>query len=299
MTSLRRTSERRAPVVTMALAACALCASAASPSWASPLVGGDDPAGRGLQLLQARETALEKQTVQARETARRRGRTLYRLLLHEAAERRNPAPGQPSAAPTAPQAPGGRAIALGVAVLTRDLDEAAALQDELARVREERRSAVAAANLTVIEPANAAPAGPARLRAPVVGPIAVPWGVTRDEATGAWLFRTAAGYATLPGSPVGAPADGRVVRVADDGAGGRALVLVHPGGLTTVLSGLAAVAVVPREVVRAGTVVGTAGATVRLEVSRGRTPIDPASLLALSRSRGAKAAATRVPARAR
>lgn len=298
MTSLRPTPDGRANAAITALAACALCAAAGS-SWASALAGGEDAAGRGLQLLQARETALDKQTVQARETARRRGRTLYRLLLHEAAERRNSAPGQPSGGePTAPQAPGGRAIALGVAVLARDLDEAAALQDELERVREERRTAVATAN-TSGEPANGITAAPARLRPPVSGPIVAPWGVTRDEATGAWLFRTAAGYATLPGSPVGAPADGRVVRVAEDRAGGRALVLVHPGGLTTVLSGLATVAVVPREAVRAGAVVGTAGATLRLEVSRGRTPVDPASLLAVSGSRGTKPATARVPPRAR
>lgn len=278
-----------------ALVACALCAAIVRASWASAQAAGDDPAGRGLQLLQARETALEVQAVQASETARRRGRMLYRLLLHEAAERRSDAPGQ--AAPSDPavgQAPGGRAIALGVAVLARDLDEAAALRDELARVREERRSALAAVGSTAGQAGadqaeDPAPRAPEKLRAPVAGPIVMPWGVTRDQATGAWSFRTAVGYAPRPGEPVLAPAEGRVARVADDGDGAQALVLVHARGLTTVLGGLATVAVAPRELVRAGTVVGTAGATLRLELSRGRTPVDPAPLLAVPAGRRATA----------
>jgi len=283
------------------MAAVALYVATVPLSWASAPEQGDDAAGRGLQLLRARETALGNQTVQATEAARRRGRMLYRLLLHEDATRRNGGPGQSSGGERPAEPAGGRAIALGVAVLARDLDEAATLRQELERVREERRSAVAAAE--VMAPGHdAAPVtqnAAVRLRPPVAGPIVAPWGVARDDATGAWSFRTAAGYAPRPGAAVSAPAEGRIVRVEDEGGGGRALVLVHPGGVTTVLSGLATVAVAPHELVRAGALLGTAGTTVRLEAWRGRTSVDPASLMVASAGRAAKAAVARAPAPAR
>ena len=276
---MRARSDGR-PSLAISFAACCLCALAGLPVRASAPAG-DDPTARGLQLLRARESALESQTAQATATARRRGRMLYRLLLHEAAERRSDASVQESASPSSDvdaQGPGGRAIALGIAVLGRDLHEAAALRDELDRVRVERREAVGAAGASVAGGVATGADGPGKLRAPVAGPIVAPWGVTRDEATGAWLFRAAADYAPAVGVPVIAPADGRVARIADDVGSGRALVLVHAGGLTTVLGGLSTVAVAPHQLVRAGAVVGAAGPAVRVEVSRGRTAVDPASL---------------------
>lgn len=286
MTSLRAKREGRARALAVVVfTGFGLVVAIAPTSWASSLIGNDDPTGRGLQLLQARESALGSQAAQAIETARRRGRMLYRLLLHETAERRSgiqsrssPPPSSTGDAPV----PGGRAIALGVAVLARDLDEAAVLRDELDRVRAERRAAVAAADARAAGDVSASAKASPKLRAPVAGPIIAPWGVVRDEATGAWLFRTAAGYAPAPGAPVVAPADGHVARVVTDVGGGRALVLVHAGGLTTVLGGLATVAVVSGELVRAGAVIGTAGRVVRVEASRGRTPVDPAALFTAS-----------------
>jgi len=280
-----------------------LCGLALAPAArASALAGGDDPAGRGLQLLQARETALGNQTAQASDVARQRGRMLYGLLLHEAAERRSGAPNDPARRQQAGAAPGGRAIALGVAILARDLDEAAVLRDELARVREERRTATEGmARAGGAAPGAAAAAtGAEKLCAPVAGPMTSSWGVARDEATGGWLFRTAAGWSPRPGAPVVAPADGRVARVVPDVGGGWAVVLAHPGGLTSVLGGLGSVAVSPRELVRRGAPVGSAGAAVRLEVSRGRTPVDPATLLAVTGGRAPRiAVAPRAPGRIR
>jgi len=279
--------------------AAALAIAFAPAAWPSALAGGDDPAGRGLQLLQARETALGSQTAQAGETARQRGRMLYRLLLHEAAERRSGAPHEPARGQQPGTAPGGRAIALGVAILARDLDEAAMLRDELARVREERR--LAAEGLARAGGGGPPPAanGAEKLRPPVAGPMTVSWGVARDDATGGWLFHTATGWSPRPGAPVVAPADGRVARVVPDVGGGWALVLAHPGGLTSVLGGLDSVAVGPREVVRRGALLGSAGVSVRLEVSRGRTPVDPAGLLTAAGGRSsASAVAAKVPARA-
>jgi len=273
--------------------AAVLGAAGGTASWASAPAGGDDPAARGVQLLQAREGALDSQAALASATARRRGRLLYRLLLHDAAERRSGPVQVPGAEVSGGAPPGGRAIALAVAVLARDLEEAAALRDELERVREERRSVAAAADVMASSPGLPEGAAPATLRVPVAGSIVTSWGVARDQATGGWSFRTAEGYATVPGSAVVAPAEGRVARVTDDVAGGRAVVLAHPGGLTTVLAGLATVAVAPRDLVRAGGVVGTAGARVQLEVWRGRTPIDPASLLAAGSGRGPRATAAR------
>jgi len=293
---------RRGGQSSFALLGCGLAAGLAivvAPAvWASALVGGDDPAGRGLQLLQARETALDDQTAQASQTARQRGRMLYRLLLHEAAERRSGAPDDQARRDWSSGAPGGRAIALGVAILSRDLEEAAVLRDELGRVREERRTAaegMARARGEAAAPEAAATVAE-KLCVPVAGPMTASWGVARDDATGGWLFRTAVGWSPRRGAPVVAPAGGRVARVVPDVGGGWAVVLAHPGGLTSVLGGLDSVTVGPRDLIRRGAPVGSAGANVRLEVSRGRTPVDPAALFAVAATRaGGSAGASKAP----
>jgi murein DD-endopeptidase MepM/ murein hydrolase activator NlpD len=279
------------------IAAWATFAGAPPGGRASALSAAEDPAGRGVQLLQARESALASQAGQAAQTARHRGRMLYRLLLHASVERRNDATGGGSAATSPPSpGPGGRAISLGVAVLARDLEEAAALRDELARVRAERTAAEAA----LADGASGGPEQPANaLHAPVPGPITTSWGVARDGATGGWLFHTSAGYSPKPGTPVVAAADGRVARVAEDVGGGWALVIAHDGGLTTVLGGLASVAVEPRQSIRAGATVGTAGPAVRFEVSRHRVPLDPAPLVTATGAHAQRGGVPRLPGRTR
>lgn len=269
-----------------------------------------DPAGRGLHLLRDREGILAVQANLAERTARARGRRLYRLLLLGAAERvagieRGEARAQEGPAGRS----GGRAISLSVAVLDRDLREAGVLRAELARVRQEREAAASSAAdqaPTGVTPppdatpppagapppaASASPSGlsplstpPPRMLAPVPGPPVLPFGVARDDSTGAWIFRAAAGFAAKPKQPVRATSDGRVERIESDGADGLAVVLSHAGGWTTVLSGLGAVVVSPREGVARGGIIGFApraggSGIVRVEVWRGRQPMDPVALL--------------------
>ena len=234
-----------------------------------------DPQGRGLQLLAEREAVVSRQTRGAEQSARARGLALYRLVLAAKAERRS----------TNADRPGGRAIAIGAAVLSRDLREARLYQDELGRVREERRRAVAvAATVSVTEPEDVTSArgSPAALLPPVTGRLVNGYGVARDEATRAWLFRTSAAFAARAGEPVRAPTDGRVVRVAADVAGGLAIVLEHAPGLQTIVSGLGSVTLGEGTFVHRGGPLGLAPpvpALVRLEVWRGRQAVDPAPLL--------------------
>ncbi|MEP6655424.1 MAG: hypothetical protein ABJA82_18815 [Myxococcales bacterium] len=270
--------------------------------------GALEPNGRGLQLLGGREAILLEQTEHARQAARLRAVTLYRLLRVVGQE-----PHITGTAGGGESRVGARAVALATAVLARDLEEARLLRAELERVRSER-SAVSTSPASVgtspsgscesgCDATPAAPRGPtpAFLR-PVSGTLITPFGVGRDRATGAWIFRAAATFGVSARETVRSPAAGRVVRVADSVAGGVAVVLTIPGAKaaksdesdgpdartgsptwTVVLSGLDSAAVAPGEDVARGAPLGTApvgpGAAVRVETWRGRSPVDPAAVL--------------------
>jgi septal ring factor EnvC (AmiA/AmiB activator) len=180
-------------------------------------------------------------------------------------------------------------VALATAVLARDLEETRLLRAELDRVRGERTALSIQPGEAAADTTPAAPGGPtpAFLR-PVSGTLLTPFGVGRDHATGAWIFRAAATFGVSSREIVHSPASGRVVRVADSIAGGVAVVLSVPGvsagtTWTVVLSGLDSVAVAPGEDVAGGAPLGTApagpGATVRVETWRGRSPVDPTAVL--------------------
>jgi murein DD-endopeptidase MepM/ murein hydrolase activator NlpD len=128
-----------------------------------------------------------------------------------------------------------------------------------------------------------AAAAPALAR-PVAGAITGPYGVARDEATGAWFFRTAVSFVARPTELVRCPVGGRVMRFDLSLAGGEAIVVeADAHGWTIIISGLAEVSVTPGQPVGKGESVGRAEAqrpaTVRLETWRGHTPVDPAALL--------------------
>lgn len=257
-----------------------------------------DPSGRGMQLLRDRESIVAAQATGAALTARARGRMLYRLLLLAAAER-DTGSGRSAGGDPDRSGSGGRAISLALAVLDRDLHEAAELRAELGRVRLEEAAAATSPEEAALPgampaPDGATPTGRAspvdrtassvQMLAPVPGAPALQFGVVHDDSTGAWLFRTAAGFRTKPRQSVRAPADGRVERVEADGGSGWAVVLSHGGGWITVLGGLGTVTVSPRVAIRRGEVLGLApgrGATaiLRVELWRGRQPIDPMSVL--------------------
>lgn len=250
-----------------------------------------EPNGRGLQLLGGREAILLEQSERAREAARTRALILYRLLRTAAVER---AVTGPATRGDAGRRVDARAVALATTVLARDLGEARALKAELDRVRAERaslrdmpeeREVTDPASPRSQASASASASAPAFLR-PVAGSVLTPFGVGRDTATGAWIFRAAASFAAAPDEPVRSPTDGRVVRVAGSLAGGAAVVLARADvgdRWTFVMSGLGSVAVAPGEIVRRGDPVGRApgrsGSALRIETWHGRAPVDPAAVL--------------------
>lgn len=240
----------------------------------------DEPTGRGRMVLDAREAVLGQQASAAERAARARALTLYRVLRLAAIERRGGATAGDS------DRLGGRAVALGTAVLERDLVEARSLRDEWRRVRALRGTLDAAATQDAGDtdrspPRVIAARAPALVR-PVAGAIAAPYGVTRDAVTGAWLFRAAVAFAARPGEAVRCPVGGRVMRVEPSLAGGEGVVVeADAHGWTVILSGLAAVSVTPGQSLQKGERLGRAEGhrPVRLETWRGRTPVDPAGLL--------------------
>ncbi|MEO5770263.1 MAG: hypothetical protein ABIS92_18040 [Polyangia bacterium] len=232
--------------VYVATATCGATASASSGD------GALEPNGRGLQLLGGREAILLEQTEHARQAARLRAVTLYKLLRVVGQE-----PHITGMAGGAESRGGARAVALATAVLARDLEEARLLRAELERVRSERTALATSAvhrargpgradgALLVDASAGTSPSGscesgcdptpaaprepmPAFLR-PVSGTLITPFGVGRDRATGAWIFRAAATFGVSAREIVRSPAAGRVVRVADSVAGGVAVVVAIPG----------------------------------------------------------------------
>lgn len=140
-------------------------------------------------------------------------------------------------------------------------------------------AATAAAFCTAVPPASAT-AGAARsgdgpvavqYRPPVDAPVVDPF---RPPATPYGPGNRGIDYATIPGTPVGAAAAGRVVfagRVGD----GLHVVVLHGDGLRTSSSFLASVAVRRAQVVEAGETLGTTGASLHFGARAGDAYIDP------------------------
>ena len=138
---------------------------------------------------------------------------------------------------------------------------------------------VAAATVAALLPAAATadPSGPpVSYRAPVPGPVLDPF---RPPSTPYGPGNRGLEYATTPGEPVGAPADGEVT-FAGPVAGGLHVVLLHADGIRTSLSFLAAVLVRRGQRVAAGDPVGLAGSSLHFGARRGEAYLDPATLLA-------------------
>lgn len=84
-------------------------------------------------------------------------------------------------------------------------------------------------------------------------------------------------YATAPGTPVRAIGPGAVV-FAGAVAGSLHVTILHPDGLRSSYSFLAAIRVRVGQRLRGGALVGVAGERFHVGVRRGRTYLDPASL---------------------
>lgn len=219
---------------------------------------GDTRATRESATLTARADLVREQGATARTRARWRVRELYRLLVAGA---------EPDL--YLPAVTRARAVAVGTRALARELVEARALGEE-AGLASGERDAIAAA--VAAEPAvGARPA----LALPVAGAVLARFGTGPDAATGLLVARAGIQLASRPGTPVRAPAAGHVVRVDSEPGAGFTVVIDHGAGWTTIVGGLAAVAVAPGATLGAAQALGTSATTVSFEIWRGRRPIDP------------------------
>ena len=235
--------------------------------------------------LGVREQILETQTTIAETTTRQRALLAYRLSRRrELGFSANPENRLDDA----------RSFDLALVALRRGLDESQTLARELDRVRVER-SALEAALIARALSENADDASPAasadrdlgstRLLRPVRGtPVAVP-GARRDGPTKIEIRHDSVEILARLDEPVHAVAAGVVKRVEPLAQGGFAVMTAHPGGLTSILTGLRDVAVQPGETVAAGQTLGLVGrnldgaAVVSLAIWRHRRGQDAGKLL--------------------
>ena len=243
--------------------------------------------------LGVREQVLDTQTTAAENTTRQRALLAYRLSRRrELGFAANPETRLEDA----------QSFGLALVALRRGLDESRTLASELDRVRVER-SALEAALVARALSENAsgasgdsgdspAPAtspdrslGLARLLRPVRGtPVAVP-GTRRDGPTKIEIHHDSVEILARLNEPVHAIAAGVVKRVEPLAQGGFAVMAAHPGGLTSILTGLRDVTVKPGDVVLAGQMVGLTGrnldgaAVISVTIWRNRRPQDAGKLL--------------------
>ena len=237
--------------------------------------------------LGAREQILDAQTAAAENTTRQRALLAYRLSRHrELGFAANPENRLDDA----------RAFDLAMVALRRGLDESQTLARELDRVRVDRSNLEAALVTRALGEAASqdnteAAASPerlvstARLLRPVRGtPVAVP-GARRDGTTKIEIRHDSVEILARLNEPVHAIAAGTVKRVQPLAQGGFAVMTAHPGGLTSILTGLRDVAVKPGDTVLAGQTLGLTGrnldgaAVISLAIWRNRRPQDAGKLL--------------------
>jgi murein DD-endopeptidase MepM/ murein hydrolase activator NlpD len=231
-----------------------------------------------LRRLQTREETLAEQTGAAEQLARRNARAAYRLArLREAAFL------------TVPETRLEQAQTLDLALLAarRSAAEAQALRAELARVNGERSALEnAAARRTSQPPADPPEGRDAPLfKRPVRGTVVGVPGLRADPVTGAEVRHQALQIIARMNEPVHPPASGTVRRVEPLPQGGFAVVVEHPGGWVSLLSGLREVQTAPGDPVDTDLPLGLAGrnldgaVVISFELWYHRTSVDPRPLL--------------------
>jgi murein DD-endopeptidase MepM/ murein hydrolase activator NlpD len=236
--------------------------------------------------LGVREQVLETQTAAAENSTRQRA-----LLAYRSARRRELG----FAANPETRLEDARVFELALVALHRSLDESRKLARELDRVRVERstleaafvgRALSEAASTQASDAVRQSPLDiPVRLLRPVRGtPVAVP-GVRRDGSTKIVIQHDGVEILARLNDPVHAVAPGVVKHVEALVQGGFAVITTHPGGLTSIITGLRDIAVKPGDTVVAGQTLGLTGrnldgaAVISVEIWRNRRPADTAKLL--------------------
>lgn len=99
---------------------------------------------------------------------------------------------------------------------------------------------------------------------PTRGYLSAHFGMRDDPFTGQRQFHPGIDVSTDTGTPIVAPADGVVLRTAQEGNGGKTLIISHGYGITTVFLHLNKFLVKPGHKVKRGDVIGEVGRTGRV-----------------------------------
>ncbi len=231
--------------------------------------------------LERRARALSEQAEARRASLRRRLRALYKLA--------NGGYLRLVAGAASVEELDERRLALA-RVVSRDLDELAAVRDEARELDAEqarRKEALAKAldfgaqvALADVAEATGLQRKQGALVRPVAGPIVGGFGVHKDATLGVQLSRRGVELRSRAGEPVRAATAGRVRWLGDVPGLGRGVALDHGDGYVTLYARLGTLHCAVGDEVGDGDVIAEAAETsVYFELAQGGTPLDPASWL--------------------
>lgn len=121
---------------------------------------------------------------------------------------------------------------------------------------------------------------------PIDAPISSPFGTRTDPLTLKLAFHQGVDFTVPTGTPVHAPADGKVVRAEEQPGWGLVIQIIHKGGLATRYAHLDKAQVTVGDHVKAGDVIATSGNSgkgtgphLHFEVWKDGKPVDPTTVL--------------------